>query len=474
MNEQLESQLRRATRVVDQIELGSDPSVVERVQERLGRRERRRRRALVTSTAVIVAVALVGIAAVSLRPTDGPDRAAGAATSSIVADRAPSAPSASTSSSSAESPPVVTPSAEASLWRPIAPNPDGIGWELSAVWTGSEAFVLGRHGFAYDPGNDAWRSLAPFPQDWTDVDTCTTTPATCFGTGVGENPDGYTFVNSIVVWTGDKVLVIGGDLPAEDPGEPSGCVGTGCYPGLVKSASFGYVPSEDEWQALAPPPWFVNERSPHVWTGGELLVWPWDIDASADPAYAYDPQQNTWRQLPDAPIAPRQNAASVWTGREWIIWGGGDDDGEYADGAAYDPVTNTWRVLAEAPLSARKTTGVWTGTEMIVMAGSQGGGTNVCCGNSALTDGAAYEPASDTWRTLDGTVGHPGFEPLWTGDLLLMFAKGGVIVYDPTTQQYVDVCCEGLAGSTHIWTGDEAVSFGSYTTDRGGGIFSPP
>lgn len=55
-----------------------------------------------------------------------------------------------------------------------------------------------------------------------------------------------------------------------------------------------------------------------------------------------------------------------------------------------------------------------------------------------------------------------------------MFAKGGVIVYDQATEEYVDVCCDGLAGSAHVWTGSEAISFGSYTADRGGGIFTPP
>ena len=474
MNEELESRLRRATRAVDQIDLISTQPIVERAKERLGRREQRRRQALVTSAAVIVAAALAGIIAVSSRPTDGEDRAATVATSSSVDDSALSAASSSPSSTSTESLPAITPSAEPSRWRSIAPHPAGTGWEFSAEWMDSEAFVLGQQAFAYDPVNDAWRPLAPFPQGWTDVDTCAATPATCRGEPIGDNPDGYIYVNSIVVWTGDEVLVMGGDLPTADQGEPSGCEGSSCYPGLVKSASFAYVPSEDQWQALASPPWFVNERSPHAWTGEELLVWPWDIDTTPDPAYAYNPQENTWRQLPDAPIAPRQNAASVWTGQEWVIWGGGGDDGEHADGAAYDPASNTWRALADAPLSARKTKAVWTGTEMIVMAGSQGGGTSVCCGNMALADGAAYEPATDTWRTLAGTVGHPGFEPLWTDDLLLMFAKGGVIAYDPTSEQYIDVCCDGLAGSTHIWTGVEAVSFGSYTSDRGGGIFSPP
>lgn len=474
MSEQMESRLRRATRAVDSIELGPDPAVVQRVRERLDRRERRRRQVLVTSTALIVAVALVGIVAVSSRPTDRTNRTAAVATSSSDDDAlVPSVPSSPTSNISTASPPPVT-SAEPSLWRPIAPNPEGIGWELSAVWTGRDAFVLGRQASSYDPAHDTWRPLAPFPAEWTDVDTCGTTPATCVGEAVGERPGGYPYVNPIVVWTGDEVLVVGGDLRTEEPGESSGCGGSGCVPGLVKSATFAYVPSVDEWQARAAPPWFVNERSPHVWTGDELLVWPWDLDTAADPAYAYDPRQNTWRPLADVPIAPRQNAASVWSGREWIIWGGGDDEGEFADGAAYDPAADTWRPLAVAPLGARKTQAAWSGAEMIVMAGSRGGGSGVCCGTMALGDGAAYDPATDTWRSLDGSVGHPGFEPLWTGELLLMFAKGGVVVYDPATERYVDVCCDGLAGSTHVWTGAEALSFGSYSDDRGGGVFTPP
>ena len=55
-----------------------------------------------------------------------------------------------------------------------------------------------------------------------------------------------------------------------------------------------------------------------------------------------------------------------------------------------------------------------------------------------------------------------------------MFAKGGVVVYDPATERYVDTCCGGMAGSAHVWTGSEALSFGSASDRTGGGAFTPP
>jgi len=77
-----------------------------------------------------------------------------------------------------------------------------------------------------------------------------------------------------------------------------------------------------------------------------------------------------WSTLPAAPIPPRAGAAVVWTGREMIVWGGAtgqNQDELRADGAAYEPATNGWRTLPAAPIAARvDPSAVWTGTEMIV------------------------------------------------------------------------------------------------------------
>ena len=50
-------------------------------------------------------------------------------------------------------------------------------------------------------------------------------------------------------------------------------------------------------------------------------------------------------------------------------------------------------------------------------------------GVMAFSDGAAYNPSTDSWRPLSAGYAHPGFSPVWTGDRLVLFAKGGAVVY---------------------------------------------
>ncbi len=114
-----------------------------------------------------------------------------------------------------------------------------------------------------------------------------------------------------------------------------------------------------------------------------------------------------WNVGAEAPILLRSGHVSVWTGTELVVWGGSrtTEPGitePLADGAAYDPASDTWRMLAPSPLAGRSGAGVvWTGAEILVLATQSGGVL-------PTRDGAAYDPATDTWRVLpefDHTLG---------------------------------------------------------------------
>lgn len=55
-----------------------------------------------------------------------------------------------------------------------------------------------------------------------------------------------------------------------------------------------------------------------------------------------------WREIPEAPIGVRPYAVSGWSGSEAIFWAGSNLMRDFANtrGAAYDPATDSWRELA--------------------------------------------------------------------------------------------------------------------------------
>lgn len=154
-----------------------------------------------------------------------------------------------------------------------------------------------------------------------------------------------------------------------------------------------------------------------------------------------------------APPLGNLDPLAVWTGDELVIWGGfrqyvasvfdvdlvGWVEGEaygrpvvfrrVDTGAAYDPASGTWRELAPAPQLdgaldpyALGARGVWTGTEVLMWPTGFGG------------PGLGYRPDTDQWRVLAD--------------------QGALGIADPR-------------GAALAWTGSEAVSLADYTTVRG-------
>ena len=201
--------------------------------------------------------------------------------------------------------------------------------------------------------------------------------------------------------------------------------------------------NSDAWAPTAPSPIRSRTRTSSAFATSdrELFVWGGanaDGSVAADGA-AYDPVADRWRVLPSAPISGRAFASAVWSGSEFVVWGGtttpAGNAGGLADGAAYNPTTDSWRTLPRSPLSAGITSGIWSGSE-VLYGPTRSGNAN---GMFASTTAAAYNPATDAWRRLDLRIGHPGFLAGWDGEHLLLFAKGGGIAVDVRTGAHTEV-----------------------------------
>src|SRR5262249_36355725 len=137
---------------------------------------------------------------------------------------------------------------------------------------------------------------------------------------------------------------------------------------------------------------------------------------------AYDPKTNTWSAM--APSPPREDPISVWAGDRMIVWAGARciDPGSWSlSGEVYDPGTDAWTPMATsgAPLGQfpdSQSTGVWTGSRMMVWGGSDG---------TTTEGGGFYDPASNTWASFQKPTpqwaGQPRYA-VWTGSRVFVIA----------------------------------------------------
>lgn len=169
--------------------------------------------------------------------------------------------------------------------------------------------------------------------------------------------------------------------------------------------------------------------------------------------------------LATAPIAGRSSHSAVWTGKEMIVWGGvtGWSLQPTADGAAYDPATDSWRLLRPAPIGPRfGHAAVWAGSQMIVW-----GGADSEDGQS-FNDGAAYDPVADRWGPVltAPVTGRFFHSAVWTGTEMLIWGgrtEGtedvGVALnpVDNTWREFPAGPLRNREQHSAVWTGDAMV-----------------
>ncbi|HYT39151.1 MAG TPA: kelch repeat-containing protein, partial [Acidimicrobiia bacterium] len=139
-----------------------------------------------------------------------------------------------------------------------------------------------------------------------------------------------------------------------------------------------------------------------------------------------------------APLVPRFDARAVWTGREMIVFGGTSVDGDIlADGAAWDPASNRWRSLPSSPLGARDGAVVaWAGDRLVVW-----GGATVPPADAAPPSGDSADAPSASVMLADGSA------------------------YVPALDRWVPVAAAPIparSGAESVWTGTRLVISGGY------------
>ncbi|RKG69858.1 hypothetical protein D7V80_07445 [Corallococcus sp. CA054B] len=321
---------------------------------------------------------------------------------------------------------------EAKTWTPLSTQGAPSARTLhSAVWTGEKMIVWGGlgcgsplgpcgDGATYDPATDTWSAItsqgAPSPRGghtatwtgevmvvWGGQDL---QQGRVFGDGARYHVDAgiWTTLNLVeapvgrryhsAVWTGElsgEVLYWGGN-------------GGGGTVDVALADGSSYGPFEGHWLAM-PTEGAPTGRWAHtaVWTGAKMIIWGGigcGDDTQDPPVYceqgaAYDPVDRKWSPVSarGAP-SPRTGHSAVWTGSKMVIWGGaspkcGSGGGACSDGAAYDPETDTWAPLRTegAPSARSGHVGVWTGNALFIWGGMGGGGAE-----APLSDGALWVP----------------------------------------------------------------------------------
>ena len=214
------------------------------------------------------------------------------------------------------------------------------------------------------------------------------------------------------VWTGSEMIVWGGQ----------GFLDTGGR----------YNPSTDSWTATSTTN-APTRREIHtaIWTGSEMIVWG-GYNGSHGPFNTggrYNPNTDSWTatSTTNAPTA-RVNHTAVWTGSEMIVWGGDNVGAYFNTGGRYNPGTDSWTATSttNAPTGRTVHTAVWTGSEMIVWGGLFNDGTT-----HYLNTGGRYNPGTDSWTatsTTNAPTGRAGHTAVWTGSEMIVWGgyDGGI------------------------------------------------
>ena len=214
--------------------------------------------------------------------------------------------------------------------------------------------------------------------------------------------------SSTAIWTGSRMLIWGGRN----------------YNGVLNDGGF-YDPLTDTWTPLTSSNVLTPRyRNTAILANNKVIMWggmgPNGTKGDGAIIFINNGVPVTSGMVPmtmiGAPLA-RSNHSAIWTGDKMIIWGGVNSQRQlYSDGYTFDPVADIWEPISSvnSPSPRELHAAVWTGNEMLIIAGRGSAG--------ALSDAHAYDPTSNSWRQLEGSVGERyGSTAIWTGEKAIVF-----------------------------------------------------
>jgi N-acetylneuraminic acid mutarotase len=295
---------------------------------------------------------------------------------------------------------------------------------------------------------------------------------------------------------GDPLYVVGFGMGLELKGDPS--VTRGILSGRRQIAGINYVQTD----AVMNP---GNSGGPVIDATGKVIgiaTRGFDLEESQGINFALpsdlvkddvekllsaassvsDGENGTWYMLPTKgqPLA-RVGHATAWTGKEMIVWGGWNGGSYLRTGGAYDPSSRSWRTLSPKgqPSARAYTASIWTGHQLLIWGGY---GLNTDRKAIDFADGASYDPVADAWKPLPDSPlsSRARATEIWTGSQAIIW--GGTRVtsdgtgcvgdgarFNPATGTWSPMAMKGAPsirrGFSAVWTGREMIVWGGMSCD---------
>ncbi len=185
---------------------------------------------------------------------------------------------------------------------------------------------------------------------------------------------------------------------------------------------------------------------------------------------------DTWSPTAGGVPTGREGAHAVWTGTEMLVWSGTDGGGfpESLSGGRYNPSTDSWkatRLDGTTPSGRKWFAAVWTGTEYIIW-----GGYNSWVSNY-MDSGARYSPTTDSW-TPTSAIGAPSgrskHSAVWSGTEMIVWGGRDDLVtnglntggrYNPLTDSWAPTSTGANVPGIRfdhvaVWTGGRMIVWG--------------